>query len=309
MIIEKSNIFMVGNTGTGKTYLVRTLAAFVKVPITIVDATSYTEAGYVGEDVENILTSLYHAADGDVEATQRGIIYVDECDKISRKHDSPSITRDVSGEGVQQALLKLMEGTIVNISPKGGRKHPEQKMIPINTENILFIFGGAFDGIEKIIEQRLSITPLGFQINEPGSGKGIKQNLLRYLSSIDLKNYGLIPEFVGRVPVITALDPLTPEALYNILTQPKNALIKQYKKLFAMDGIDLSFTEEALQYIVKKALELKLGARALRTLCETITHKAMFQLPSQKTVTAYCIDKEYAIKRFEEARRNILQVA
>lgn len=309
IVIEKSNILMMGHTGTGKTYLVRTLAKMLQVPFCIVDATSLTEAGYVGDDVESMLTRLLQAANYDVQATQKGIIYIDEIDKIARKSHNPSITRDVSGEGVQQGLLKFMEGSIVNVPPKGGRKHPDQKMIPINTENILFICGGAFEGMEKIVERRLQVKPLGFQLNEEKISTNTKQNLLHHVNPIDLKSYGFIPELVGRLSVIAALEPLTCDALYKILTLPKNALIKQYKKLFAMEGIELSFTEDALNYIVERAFSLKLGARGLRALCEAIMHKPMFELPSQKELSAYCIDKAYAVKSFEQNNLESLQVA
>lgn len=309
IVIEKSNILMMGHTGTGKTYLVRTLAKMLQIPFCIVDATSLTEAGYVGDDVESMLTRLLQAANYDVRATEKGIIYIDEIDKIARKSQNPSITRDVSGEGVQQGLLKFMEGSIVSVPPKGGRKHPDQKMIPINTENILFICGGAFEGIEKTVERRLQVKPLGFQLNENNRSKNTKQNLLHHVSPIDLKSYGFIPELVGRLSVIASLDPLTFDTLYKIFTLPKNALIKQYKKLFAMEGIELSFTEEALKYIVEKSFSLKLGARGLRALCEAVMHNPMFELPSQKELIAYCIDKEYAIKNFEQTNLESLQVA
>ncbi|MEM7173770.1 MAG: ATP-dependent Clp protease ATP-binding subunit ClpX [Bacteroidota bacterium] len=309
VVIEKSNILMIGPTGTGKTYLIRNLAKMLQVPFCIVDATSITEAGYVGEDVESMLVRLLQVANYDIQAAEKGIVYIDEIDKIARKSDNASITRDVSGEGVQQALLKLMEGAVVNVPPKGGRKHPEQKMIPINTENILFICGGAFDGIEKTIERRLKTRPLGFQFSDSSTTQTKKSSLLRHISAIDLKSYGFIPELVGRLSVITSLDALTKDALYKILTQPKNALIKQYKKLLAMENIALSFTEEALNYIVEKSFSLKLGARGLRTLCETIMHQAMFELPSQHETSTYTIDKAYAIKSFEHAKLDTLQVA
>ncbi len=296
--IEKSNIILVGQTGTGKTLLARTIARMLHVPFTIVDATVLTEAGYVGEDVESLLTRLLQAADYNVEAAERGIVFIDEIDKIARKGDNPSITRDVSGEGVQQGLLKLLEGSIVNVPPQGGRKHPEQKMIPVNTKNILFICGGAFDGIEKKIANRLNTKVVGY-----GAHKQVetidRSNLLQYISPQDLKSYGLIPEIIGRLPVLAYLEPLDRQALRNILTEPKNSLIKQYIKLFELDAIELSFEEDALEFIVDKALEFKLGARGLRAICESIMIDAMFESPTDG-IKNLKISKAYAASKIEQ---------
>ena len=295
--IEKSNIIMVGQTGTGKTLLAKTIARLLKVPFTIVDATVLTEAGYVGEDIESILSRLLQVCDYDVKAAERGIVFIDEIDKIARKSDNPSITRDVSGEGVQQGLLKLLEGAVVNVPPQGGRKHPEQKMIPVDTTNILFICGGAFDGIEKKIAQRMNTQVIGYTSIQQTAHID-RNNLMQYIAPQDLKAFGLIPEIIGRLPILTYLDPLDPTALRAILTEPKNAIIKQYVKMFAMDGISLTFDDEVLDYIVDKAVEYKLGARGLRSITEDIMIDAMFELPSSGK-TKFYVDLDYAKSKIE----------
>lgn len=305
--IEKSNIIMVGETGTGKTLLAKTIARLLNVPFAIVDATVFTEAGYVGEDVESILTRLLQVCNYDVPAAERGIVYIDEIDKIARKGDNPSITRDVSGEGVQQGMLKLLEGTDVLVPPQGGRKHPEQKLIKINTQNILFICGGAFDGIDKVIARRVQTNTIGFNVDKELQDS-MKKNLLRYVNAPDLKTFGLIPELLGRLPVVTHLDPLDAPTLRAILTEPKNALIKQYKKLFELEGINLSIDVPVLDFMVEKAVEYKLGARGLRSICESILTDAMFELPSTNE-RSFMLDIEYAKRKFETSKISLLKVA
>jgi ATP-dependent Clp protease ATP-binding subunit ClpX len=305
--IEKSNIIMVGETGTGKTLLAKTIARMLNVPFAIVDATVFTEAGYVGEDVESMLSRLLQACNYDVAAAEKGIVFIDEIDKVARKSDNPSITRDVSGEGVQQGLLKLLEGSDVLVPPQGGRKHPEQKLVKVNTQNILFICGGAFSGVDKIIARRVNTNAIGFNVN-----KGLQQfqedNLLQYISAPDLKTFGLIPELLGRLPVVTYLNPLDAETLRNILTEPKNSLVKQFKKLFEIEGIALTIEPDVLDFMVEKALEYKLGARGLRSICESILTDAMYELPSQK-VKSFDVTLDYAQRKFGTSKLSMLKVA
>ncbi|MBX9450108.1 MAG: ATP-dependent Clp protease ATP-binding subunit ClpX [Taibaiella sp.] len=305
--IEKSNIIMVGETGTGKTLIAKTVARILQVPFAIADATVFTQAGYVGEDVESILTRLLQACDYNVEAAERGIVYIDEIDKIGRKSDNPSITRDVSGEGVQQSLLKLLEGSEVLVPPQGGRKHPEQKMIKVNTQNILFICGGAFEGIDKMIARRVEASTIGFKTHEDKSLD--KNNLLKYVNSQDLRAFGLIPELLGRLPVVTYLNPLDVDALERILTEPKNALIKQYVKLFEYEGIELRIDEAAIQYMAQKAYQYKLGGRGLRTICELVLNDAMYELPSADHDGLFHVDIQYVKEKLDKARLDYMKVA
>lgn len=302
--IEKSNILFVGQTGTGKTLLAKTIAKFLNVPFSIVDATVFTEAGYVGEDVESILSRLLQVCDYDVTSAERGIVYIDEIDKVARKGDNPSITRDVSGEGVQQAMLKMLEGTEVNVPPQGGRKHPEQKLVKVDTSNILFICGGAFDGIEKVIARRVNTQVIGFQSATSEAGSVDRENLLQYITHQDLRSFGLIPELLGRLPVLAYLDPLDKTALKRILQEPRNALIKQYQRLFELEGIALDFTPEAIEFIAEKALDFKLGARGLRSICEAVMTDAMFELPSKQDVDTFTIDLEYAKQKLSRSKLN-----
>ncbi|MCI4647924.1 ATP-dependent Clp protease ATP-binding subunit ClpX [Phaeodactylibacter sp.] len=300
--IEKSNIVFVGQTGTGKTLLAKTIAKFLNVPFSIVDATVFTEAGYVGEDVESILSRLLQVCDYDVAAAEKGIVYIDEIDKVARKSDNPSITRDVSGEGVQQAMLKMLEGTDVNVPPQGGRKHPEQKLVKINTSNILFICGGAFDGIEKVIARRVNTHVIGFKNKEASTDATDRTKLLQYISHQDLRTFGLIPELLGRLPVLAYLEPLDIEALKQILVEPRNALIKQYQKLFDLEGIRLEFSEDAIEFIAEKALDFNLGARGLRSICEAVMTDAMFELPSRQDVDRFEITRAYAEEKLSRSK-------